>query len=304
MFRFAAVTQKPLIIPIFVPNMGCPNLCTFCNQKIVTGVSEPSLDDVERTVEEYLSFSKKRKRTEISFYGGSFTAIPKETMMAYISKGAEFVEKMTVDALRCSTRPDAVDEKTVKILKENHFETVELGVQTMSESLLVKMKRGHSAEDVLKGVGIIKNNGITAGLQFMTGYPDESVEDVEITIDSLKNLKPDFIRIYPFVPLEGSEMFEEISSGRKELIQKEEVMERTVSLFLEAMKLNIPVIRIGLPVSSSMPDIYPHNLSQVVVGRAIERLATEGETLFDLPSEWMTSFFTARKKFPQILVDK
>ncbi|HQI03939.1 MAG TPA: hypothetical protein PL195_01620, partial [bacterium] len=104
--------------------------------------------------------------------------------------------------------------------------------------------------------------------------------------------------------LEGSEMFEEISSGRKELIQKEEVLERTVSLFLEAMKLNIPVIRIGLPVSSSMPDIYPHNLSQVVVGRAIERLATEGETLFDLPSEWMTSFFTARKKFPQILVDK
>ncbi len=304
MFRFTAATQKPLIIPIFVPNMGCPNLCTFCNQKIVTGVLEPSLDDVERTVEEYLSFSKKRKRTEISFYGGSFTAIPIETMMAYISKGAEFVEKMTVDALRCSTRPDAVDEKTVKILKENHFETVELGVQTMSESLLVKMKRGHSSDDVLKSVGIIKNNGMKTGLQFMTGYPDESAEDVEITVDYLKNLSPDFIRIYPFIPLEGSEMFEEISSGRKELIPTQEVIERTVSLFLEAMKLNIPVIRIGLPVSSSMPDIYPHNLSQVVVGRAIERLATEGETLFDLPSEWMTSFFMARKKFPQILVDK
>jgi len=304
MFRFTAVSQKPLIIPVFIPNMGCPNLCTFCNQKIVTGVEVPSLDDVERTVEEYLSFSKKRKRTEISFYGGSFTAIPKETMMSYISKGVEFIDKKKVDALRCSTRPDAVDENTVRILKENHFETVELGVQTMSEALLMKMKRGHTAQDVFKSVEIIKNNGIRTVLQFMTGYPDESAEDIEITIDCLENLKPDFIRIYPFIPLEGSEMFHEISSGRKELIQKEEVIERTVSLFLEAMKLDIPVIRIGLPVSSSMPDIYPHNLSQVVVGRAIERLATEGETLFDLPSEWMTSFFTARKKFPQILVDK
>jgi len=304
MFRFAAVTQKPLIIPIFVPNMGCPNLCTFCNQKIVTGVSEPSLDDVERTVEEYLSFSKKRKRTEISFYGGSFTAIPKETMMSYILKGVEFIDKKTVNALRCSTRPDAVDEEIVKILKENHFETVELGVQTMSESLLQKMKRGHTSKDVFRSVELLKDNGIRTGLQFMTGYPDESVEDVEITIDSLKNLRPDFIRIYPFVPLEGSEAFEDIKGNRIKMIPQNEVMERTVSLFLEAMKLNIPVIRIGLPLSSSMADIYPHNLSQVVVSKAIERLAQKGEAVFNIPDEWMTSFFMARKNFSQILVDK
>ncbi|HSW59642.1 MAG TPA: hypothetical protein VLJ60_02525, partial [bacterium] len=112
------------------------------------------------------------------------------------------------------------------------------------------------------------------------------------------------IRIYPFVPLEGSEMFHEISSGRKELIPTQEVIERTVSLFLEAMKLDIPVIRIGLPKTENMAEIYPHNLFQVVVCRAIERLATEGETLFALPSEWMTSFFMARRNFPQILVDK
>lgn len=304
MFKFAAVSQKPLIIPIFIPNMGCPNLCTFCNQKIVTEVAEPSLDDVEKAVDEYLSFSKKRKRTEISFYGGSFTAIPLDIMMKYIAKGVEFVENGTVDALRCSTRPDAVDEKTVKILKENHFETVELGVQTMSEPLLVKMKRGHSPDDVFNSAGILKNNGIKTGLQFMTGYPDESAEDIEITIDSLKKLGPDFIRIYPFIPLEGSEIFEEISAGRKKLLTVDETIERTVSIFLEAMKQNIPVIRIGLPLSSKMADIYPHNLFQVVVGRAVERLAENGETVFDIPEEWMTSFFMARKKFPQILVDK
>lgn len=168
MFKFVAATEKPLIIPVFIPNMGCPNICAFCNQKVVTGVVDPSLDDVAKTVEEYLSFSKKRKRTEISFYGGSFTALPVLKMMEYIGKGVEFVDKKSVNALRCSTRPDAIDQEIIKILKDNYFETVELGAQTMSESLLLKMKRGHTSEDVSKSTEMLKKNGIKTGLQFMT----------------------------------------------------------------------------------------------------------------------------------------
>lgn len=304
MFRFISVSEKPLIIPVFVPNLGCPNICTFCNQSIVTGVKNPNPDDVETAVMEYLSFSKVRKRTEISFYGGSFTALPKEIMMDYISRGCKFIENKTVDALRCSTRPDAIDEEMVKMLKNNHFETVELGVQTMSAQLLEKMKRGHSAKAVSESVGMLKKNGIKTVLQFMTGYPDENSEDIEITADSLRNLKPDMIRIYPFIPLEGSEIYENIKAGKKKMVPVDRTIDRTVTLFLEAMKQNIPVIRIGLPVAENMPDIYPHNLFQVVVSEAIARLADAGETRFDLPNEWMTSFFMAKRKNPEIVVDK
>jgi len=304
MFKFVSAEEKPLIIPVFVPNLGCPNICTFCNQSIVTGVKNPNSDDVEKAVMEYLSFSKARKRTEISFYGGSFTALPKETMMDYISRGCKFIENKTVDALRCSTRPDAIDEEIVKILKNNHFGTVELGVQTMSDPLLKKMKRGHAAKDVTESLDVLKKNGIKTVLQFMTGYPDESDEDIEITKESLQILKPDFIRIYPFVPLEGSEIYENIKAGKKKMVPVESTIDRTVTLFIEAMRQNIPVIRIGLPVTENMPDIYPHNLFQVVVSEAVCRLASAGETRFDLPQEWMTSFFMAKKKNPEIVVDK
>lgn len=121
-------------------------------------------------------------------------------------------------------------------------------------------------------------------------------------MNSLKNLKPDFIRIYPFLPLEESEASDEIKAGRKKMLPVERIIDRTVSLFIEAMKQNIPVIRIGLPVTDNMPDIYPHNLFQVVACKAIERIADKGETEFDLPKEWMTSFFMARRKFPEISV--
>jgi histone acetyltransferase (RNA polymerase elongator complex component) len=300
MFKFVAATQKPLIIPVFIPHLGCKKLCAFCNQRDVTGVTEPTLEDVETAVNSYLSWSKPRERTEISFYGGTFTALPREKMMKYIKKGVEFVENGPVNALRCSTRPDEIDEERAEILKNSHFETVELGVQSMSEKLLEKMRRGHSSECVENAVKLLKNAGIAAGLQFMTGFPYETDEDVEISCASLSVLKPDFIRIYPFVPLKNTPVEREISSGTVSMESVETILERTVTLFLAAMKLEIPVVRIGLPQSSDVPEIYPANLFQVVVAKAISRLAEEGETEFCIPDNFETSFNMAKKEFPFI----
>lgn len=300
MFKFVAATQKPLIIPVFIPHLGCKKLCAFCNQRDVTGVTEPTLEDVETAVKSYLSWSKPRERTEISFYGGTFTALPREKMMNYIRKGVEFVENGTVNALRCSTRPDEIDEERAEILKNSHFETVELGVQSMSEKLLEKMRRGHSSECVENAVKLLKNAGIAAGLQFMTGFPYETDEDVEISCASLSVLKPDFIRIYPFVPLKNTPVEREISSGSVQMYGVETILERTVTLFLAAMKLEIPVVRIGLPQSSDVPEIYPANLFQIVVAEAISRLAEEGETEFCIPDNFETSFNMAKKEFPFI----
>jgi histone acetyltransferase (RNA polymerase elongator complex component) len=300
MFKFVAATQKPLIIPVFIPHLGCKKLCAFCNQRDVTGVTEPTLEDVENAVKSYLSWSKPRERTEISFYGGTFTALPREKMMNYVKKGGEFVENGIVNALRCSTRPDEIDEERVEILKNSHFETVELGVQSMSEKLLEKMRRGHSAECVENAVRLLKNAGILVGLQFMTGFPYETDEDVEISCASLSILKPGFIRIYPFVPLKNTPVEREISSGTVVMESVETILERTVTLFLAAMKLEIPVVRIGLPQSSDVPEIYPANLFQVVVAKAISRLAEEGETEFCIPDNFETSFNMAKKEFPFI----
>ena len=296
MFKFVAAAQKPLIIPVFIPHLGCKRLCAFCNQRDVTGVTEPTLEDVENAVRSYLSWSKPRERTEISFYGGTFTALGSEKMMNYIKKGLEFVENGTVHALRCSTRPDEIDEERVEILKNNHFETVELGVQSMSEKLLEKMQRGHSAKCVENAVKLLKNAGISVGLQFMTGFPGETDEDVEMSCTSLSALKPAFIRIYPFVPLKNTPVFNDLELGIAKMESVGTILERTVTLFLAAMKLEIPAIRIGLPQSDDISSIYPKNLFQVVVAKAMERLAGEGETEFCIPENFETSFNMAKKK--------
>ena len=300
MFTFIENKERPLIIPVFIPHLGCPNQCAFCNQKAVTGVSEPDPESIDRVVKDYLGWSKPREKVEVSFFGGSFTAIDRELMMSYIKKGRELLEKGVVHTLRCSTRPDAIDDQVSEILKDNGFETVEIGAQSLSDNLLQKMGRGHSVADVFKAVSMLKKYGIKAGAQFITGYPYETASDAQKTISELSELRPDFIRIYPFVPLPETEIAREIESGKIRQINIETVIGRSADLFIEAMKNKIPVIRVGLPQSDDVPDIYPHNLSQVVIQRAIEKLTESGEKEFILPEKWVTSFNMAKRNFSEI----
>lgn len=300
MFKFTGNNEKPLIIPVFIPHLGCPQICAFCDQRAVSGIEEPSPDSIEKTVRDYLSWSKKREIVEISFFGGSFTAIPFEKMMQYINKGLEFINEGSVHSLRCSTRPDAIDKNIAKILKENRFGTVELGVQSLSGRLLEKMKRGHSVDDVFNAVRILKKAGIKTVVQLMTGYPHETENDHEVTVEKLRKLKPDAIRIYPFIPLENTDISSEINSGKIKIMKSELVLERTAELFTASMELSIPVIRIGLPVTENVPDIYPHNMYQTVISKAIEKLAEKGEIEFQMPENMVTGFNMAKKRYPGI----
>jgi histone acetyltransferase (RNA polymerase elongator complex component) len=300
MFKFICSKEKPLIIPIFIVNEGCANICAFCNQKNITGTKGVKVQEIDSIVGEYLGFSKKREKVELSFYGGSFTALPTERMNAFVEKGKALVEKGVVNSLRCSTRPDAIDEKIAKHLKENHFETVELGVQTMSDKLLNKMKRGHTAATVYNAVETLKKYKIKTVVQLMSGYPYENKEDLDITMNALDLLKPDYLRIYPFVPICDTEIHDDIERGLVKMNSVDEIIEKSAKIFIRAMGNNIPVIRIGLPLSGDIPDIYPHNLFQVVVHKAIEILAEKGEKEFVLPKEWVTSFNMAKRKYPEI----
>ncbi|HNW81462.1 MAG TPA: radical SAM protein [bacterium] len=300
MFRFTGINDKPLIIPVFIPHLGCPNMCAFCDQRLISGIEEPSLENIEKSVKDYLGWSKKREKTEISFYGGSFTAIPFEKMMQYIKKGVEFIDNGSVNVLRCSTRPDAIDIGIAKILKENHFETVELGVQSLSNNLLKKMNRGHTVDDVFNAVRILRKEGLKTVVQLMAGYPYESESDFNITLLKLKKLKPDALRIYPFVPIENTEIYSQIKEGIVKKVLPDHVIDRTAKIFIASMSESIPVIRIGLHMTSGIPDIYPHNLYQIVICRAVEKLAADGETEFEMPENMITGFNMAKKKYPQI----
>jgi histone acetyltransferase (RNA polymerase elongator complex component) len=68
--------MKQYIIPIFVPHLGCPNDCIFCNQKSISGQKKQiTKEEVKKTIEEHLKNIKNPGKVEIAFFGGSFTGI-------------------------------------------------------------------------------------------------------------------------------------------------------------------------------------------------------------------------------------
>ena len=112
--------KKQYIIPTFVPHLGCPNECTFCNQRKISGqTTNVSENDVRDTIEYYLSnFKEKDSYKEVAFFGGSFTGIDVEVQNKLLETAYEYIKEKKIDGIRISTRPDYIDKATLKRLKK------------------------------------------------------------------------------------------------------------------------------------------------------------------------------------------
>ena len=171
--------SEQYIIPIFVPHLGCPNDCTFCNQKSISGqTKQVTGEDVKRTIEEYLkSFKDESLHKEVAFFGGSFTGVEENKQKELLEAAYEFVKTKQIQSIRVSTRPDYIDKEKLKLLKKYGVKTIELGVQSTNDYILKKCKRGHTFEDVKKASKLIRKHGFVLGHQMMIGLPESTKID-------------------------------------------------------------------------------------------------------------------------------
>lgn len=241
-------------VALFVPHNGCPHRCSFCNQKEITGQAyQPTPDDVVSAVNTARkSLGDKTQNTEIAFFGGSFTAIDRGYMTELLSAAAPYVKNGEFEGIRLSTRPDAIDNDVLDILKEYGVTSIELGAQSMCDDVLRANHRGHSAKDVQDASHLIKDYGFSLGLQMMTGMYKSSDEKDKFTAKNIADLQPDTVRIYPTVVMRGTELFDLYRNG--EYIP--ERLEDAVMLCSELLgffeEKNINVIRLGLHDSESL----------------------------------------------------
>ena len=113
--------KKHINIPLFIPHLGCPNQCVFCHQRTISGVCEFDPDSVKDIIEQSLSTKPEGITAEIAFFGGSFTGIDRELMIKLLSVAKDYVDKGLVTSIRCSTRPDYINEEILDILRsEEH----------------------------------------------------------------------------------------------------------------------------------------------------------------------------------------
>ncbi len=259
--------KKLYIIPVFVPHLGCPNDCIFCNQKSISGQTKMvTKDDLKETIEYYLSsFKEKDSYKEIAFFGGSFTAIDVKFQEELLQTANEYIQQGKIDGIRISTRPDYIDKEILKRLKKYHVKTIELGVQSSNDYILKRIARGHTFEDVKKASKLIRRYGFNLGHQMMIGLPESTKIDEINTSKELIKLKPKMVRIYPVLVIKNTKLEKEYNEGIYEPLTVNQAVERCKEVVYKFNKKRVEVIRIGLQNTDiiSEPDSKE---SEVVAG--------------------------------------
>ncbi len=243
-------------LSIFVPHEGCPNQCSFCDQKKISGTqTTPTPDQVVKLCEEFLPHSNREGQYyEIAFFGGSFTAIDRSYMLALLQAAYPFVQLGRAGGIRCSTRPDAISHEVLTILKEYGVTAIELGAQSMQDDVLRLNHRGHSVQDVFNASALIKQYGFSLGLQMMPGlygckdYLACSVDTAEKFIQ----IMPDTVRIYPTLILKDTLLESLYQKGMYTPLCVDEAVEICAVLVKMFNRKNIRIIKLGLHADTGM----------------------------------------------------
>ena len=266
--------MKQTNLSVFIPHKGCPNTCSFCNQRFISGSQRaPTPGEVRAILAGQVPLLQRNNlQAEIAFFGGSFTAVDKDYRRELLLAASEYVREFPEQygGIRCSTRPDCIDEGIMEELRLFGVTAVELGAQSMNNEVLKTNLRGHTPEDVRRASRLIKAYGMELGLQMMTGlYMDKSEYCLQ-TAQEFAELNCDTVRIYPTVILKGTMLDELRESGVYHSFSFEETIELCSKLLDFFDSVNIPVIRLGLHASEEVEKQMTGGVYHPALGEVVE----------------------------------
>lgn len=247
--------NTPFIIPIFLPNLGCPHQCAFCNQTSITGVTPDTIstETLCSLINEFLEYKKTQRRSvQVSFYGGNFLGLKKEYIRILLDETTKFVKNKRINSIRFSTRPDTISDKQLDIIKGYPVSTIEIGVQSMDNQVLAMAKRGHTALETEKAAALLKERNYDVGMQMMVGLPGDDETKSLFTAQRIASFSPDFVRIYPTVVLAHSRLAVWYRNGEYTPWSLSRCVALVKNLYLFFKSKKIPVIRMGLQASEDL----------------------------------------------------
>ncbi len=228
-----------MIVPIFLPHLGCRERCIYCNQQFITDLRDA---DLSASIAKTLSAHKGPY--EVGLFGGNIFGMKSDQLRQLFSRFEEYRDRIA--NFRISTKPVPLNDEVIEILKTNHVTVIELGIPTFNDKILLKLNRRHNAKDLISSYEALIKEGFQVALQFMVGLPKETMNDIRVTVHTMTRLRPHYIRIYPLVVLDSTRLGEMYKKGRFTPIPFDTVLDRAVLMYLSALRNGIPVVKMGL----------------------------------------------------------
>ncbi|MDD5508397.1 MAG: radical SAM protein [Bacteroidales bacterium] len=267
---------KHYTIPIFVPQLGCPHQCVFCDQRKISGALRvPDATEVEAIIQKHLAtIPHENSHIEIGFFGGSFTGIDPALQKQYLSIASRFLPPSSpptcrpvdlptnrpasrfslpiAEGIRVSTRPDCIDEERLHLLKEYGVTTIELGAQSMDDEVLKRSGRGHTTTDTERASALILLMGFKLGLQMMIGLPSDTMERSLFTACRIVELGASSTRIYPTLVIKNTPLAQLYREGKYDPLSLEEAVRWSAAICRIFEETGVTILRMGLHPSEGL----------------------------------------------------
>lgn len=248
------MAKKHANIPLFIPHLGCPNDCVFCNQRTISGHGDFRIENARAEIDAALATIGEGMSVEIAFFGGSFTGIERSLMIDLLRLAEGYVNSGAVESIRLSTRPDYINDEIISILRSFSVKTVELGLQSLDDRVLEASRRGHDASCALRACEDVKRAGFELIGQMMIGLPLSSAESEIMTAEMICKAGADGARVYPTVVFADTELARMYKDGAYQPLTLEGAVERTKNALSVFDMYGVPCIRVGLCASENLAD--------------------------------------------------
>ncbi len=247
--------HKNYTIPIFIPELACPFQCLYCNQQKISGtLSIPTDEEIHKIIEDHLKTIPENSHIEIGFFGGNFTGIPMSEQQHFLEQIQDYLHQGKIHSIRCSTRPDYINDEVLELLKKNGVKSIELGSQSLDDDVLTLAGRGHSIEDTIRASEMIKGFGFNLGLQMMIGLPGDTKEKSLFTAQKIIELGAENTRIYPTLVIRDTKLEELYKKGKYKPLSLHEAVDWTADILELFEQANVTILRVGLHPSEGLLD--------------------------------------------------
>jgi elongator complex protein 3 len=311
-----AVMTKPFSCP-HGKCLYCPGGPEFGTPQSYVG-NEPALmrglytgfdpyEQVRLRLRQYVSMGHRPSKVEIVVMGGTFTALPRDYQLWFITNVFEAVSRfplgkpetlpslwdaharnevapIRVVGLTLETRPDWARERDADWMLYLGATKVEIGVQSLYDDVLAKINRGHTVKDSIEATRILKDSGFKVVYHIMPGLPGSDIDrDIRMCRELFENpdFRPDMLKIYPTLVIEGTGLYELWKKGLYKPLTDEDAVELIVECYRYIPKW-VRVMRIQRDVPAPIIIAGPRkaNLREFVEKRALEKGITINEIRF------------------------
>jgi len=185
---------------------GCPFHCSWCSSEVF---GHTHRQRTPKDVVDEMLMLKQRYNPDIMWISDDVLTINKKWTHEFVR---EVKARNAQHPYECLSRVDLVDYDILKGLRETGCFRIWYGAESGSQKILDSMRKGTTVAQVREAARVTQELGMQAGFFILLGYPDETTADIRMTIDFLKETRPDVVGTSVAFPIKGTEFYERVES--------------------------------------------------------------------------------------------